>query len=1176
MCPYKIEAARSYFRASQRLLLLAYLAAIAFTARIIFNPAQTAAQSGDQPLLTAGVPLTRELSGGQSHSYKVTLATSQYLQVSVDQRGCDVAVVLLGPDGAVRAEADFDSGQRGQEILSLVTTVACDCKLEVKSKSKTAGRYILKMDSLRKAMPQDADRVATYRLQMEARRLHSQETAETMQQAAGKYEAALASWKNLGDQAGQAAVLLDSGSLYFDLADAKKSLDAWDQSLGLWHLLGRHTEEARALSNLGLLSYAKGEKEKALEQYNQAMAIHRAEGDRFWEAETMNRIGWVYNAMDEWQRAIEQHNLALPIRREVGDREGEAVTLNDLGRAYDILGEKQRAVEFFEQALRLSPADENPEGAAQILIRLGVVYDSTGESQKALDAYGQALNLLEKVGNRRALATALNNVGLTNANLGDYGRAIEYYDRSLKLSRELGLGVGAATTLHNIGLVYRATGQMQQAIEYHTQALTSYKALNNRGGQALSLQALGAAYHEMGDERRALELLDQALTMRRTLNDRRGEAITLTSLGNVWAALGETQKAQDYLSQALPLHRAVANRSLEAETLLGLARAKYELGDAIEARTLLNQSLQLTESIRAKAPGQELRASYFATVQRRYELGIDLLMRMHQERHAKGAEGAEGADGANEQNLAALELSERARARSLLELLTESNADIRQGVDPALLQKERALQQRLNARAEAQTRFLSGKHTPDQATAVAAEITELSTQLNNARTQIHQTSPHYAALTQPQPLKAVEIQKLLDEDTLLLEFSLGEKNSYLWMVSPTAVVSHRLPPRAEIETAARKVYELLTARQPQPGLTEAQQLERVKTAEAEFPLQAAALGQMLLAPVAAQLGNKRLVIVASGVLEYLPFVMLPMAGDRSSVTGHQPLIANHEIINLPSASALAVLRRETASRKTATKTVAVLADPVFAANDPRVAAIAKTTKTKPVTLPPTPVINNSQSTADQTATDLNRAVRSFHFAQRGDLSRLAFSREEAEAILSFAPGTKGLKALSFAASRATAISAELGQYRIVHFATHGFLNSEHPELSGLVFSLVDETGKPQDGFLRLHEIYNMRLPADLVVLSACQTALGKQIKGEGLVGLTRGFMYAGAPRVVASLWQVNDLATAELMKLFYQGILKDGMRPAAALRSAQLAMMKQRRWASPYFWAAFTLQGEWR
>jgi CHAT domain-containing protein len=195
---------------------------------------------------------------------------------------------------------------------------------------------------------------------------------------------------------------------------------------------------------------------------------------------------------------------------------------------------------------------------------------------------------------------------------------------------------------------------------------------------------------------------------------------------------------------------------------------------------------------------------------------------------------------------------------------------------------------------------------------------------------------------------------------------------------------------------------------------------------------------------------------------------------------------------------------------------------------------------------------------------------------RGSIPRLPFSRQEADAILAVAPATASMKALGFTASRTTATSPELQQYRIVHFATHGLLNTEHPELSGLVLSLVDEQGRPQDGFLRLHDLYNLKLPADLVVLSACQTALGKEIKGEGLVGLTRGFMYAGAPRVVASLWRVSDSATAALMTHFYQGVLKQGMRPAAALRAAQLAMLKNKRWQAPYYWAPFVLQGEWR
>ena len=168
------------------------------------------------------------------------------------------------------------------------------------------------------------------------------------------------------------------------------------------------------------------------------------------------------------------------------------------------------------------------------------------------------------------------------------------------------------------------------------------------------------------------------------------------------------------------------------------------------------------------------------------------------------------------------------------------------------------------------------------------------------------------------------------------------------------------------------------------------------------------------------------------------------------------------------------------------------------------------------------------------------------------------------------------KALDFDASRETVLNADLSQYRIVHFATHSLLNNQRPELSGVVLSLVDASGRPRNGFLRLYDIYNLRLGADLVVLSACQTALGREIRGEGLIGLTRGFLYAGAARVVATLWEIDDRTTAELMKHFYQGMLVHGKRPAVALRDAQVAMWRTRGWESPYYWAAFTLQGEWQ
>jgi len=270
---------------------------------------------------------------------------------------------------------------------------------------------------------------------------------------------------------------------------------------------------------------------------------------------------------------------------------------------------------------------------------------------------------------------------------------------------------------------------------------------------------------------------------------------------------------------------------------------------------------------------------------------------------------------------------------------------------------------------------------------------------------------------------------------------------------------------------------------------------------------------------------------------------------------------DHEIINEPSASALALLMSETASRKQASNAIAVFADPVFEADDPRMSSA------KP---------RDEVMTAQMLESDSQRALRDVGFTGEGrHIPRLQASKEEAEAIMSLTPWREGFTAIGFEANRATAMRPDLGNYRIVHFATHGLLNDEHPELSGVVLSLFDQKGQPQDGFLRLHDIYNLKLPVDLVVLSACNTGLGKDVRGEGLIGLTRGFMYAGASSVVASLWKVDDEATAELMRLFYGFMLRDGLSPAAALRKAQVTMSQQKRWQSPYYWAGFVIQGQY-
>jgi len=946
-----------------------------------------------------------------------------------------------------------------------------------------------------------------------------------------------------GESVFREAELLENGTL-----EAKrKSIEKYYEALELYRRASDRNGEAQTLNNIGGVYWSLGEMRKALETFNEALPISRAISDRRVEAETLHNIGLVYQLLGEMQKALEKYNEALPIRRALGDRSGEATTLSNISALYQSLGEMRKALEKSNEALPIMRAVDDRRGEAYTLSHIGTVYRSLGEMQQALEKYNEALPILRAVGDRTGEAFTLSNIGTVYLSLGEMQKALEKYNEALPLSRAVGDRRGEAQTLHNIGLVYRSLGEMQKALEKFNEALPIRRAVGDRSGEAGTLVSIGIVYWSLGENQKALEKYNESLPILQAVGDRRVKAITLNNIGTVYWPLGEMQKALEKYKEALPILQAVGDRNGEATTLRGIARVEQKGGNLSQARQAIEQAVSLIESLRTNIAGQELRASYLASRQDFYQSYIDILMQMHKHNPAAAFDAT------------ALAVGERARARSLLELLTEARADIRQGVDSSLLERERSLQQRLNARAAAQVSLLNRKHTPEQADAAAKEIAAIIAEYEEVQGQIRARSPRYAALTQPQPLGLTEIQQqALDENTLLLEYALGEKRNYLWLVSQRSIDSYDLPPRAEIEAATRRVYELLIVR-PKRGAPP----------DPQFIAQAETLSRMLLGPVASQLSGKRLVVVAPGALAYLPFAALPAPEDKKRPAGdYEPLIAKYEVVSIPSASVLAVIRRETAGRQRAAQSVAILADPVFEESDPRLdeAKNGNSSGKTPAT-----------RAADAEYSDLTRAIRTMNFPDaRAGFVRLPFSRYEADNIIALAPKGTGLKATDFNASRALALSGQLSQYRILHFATHGLLNSERPELSGLVFSLLDREGKPQDGFLRLHEVYNLQLNADLIVLSACETGLGKEIKGEGLIGLTRGFMYSGAPRVVASLWNVDDLATAELMKLFYQRMLKDGLPAGASLRAAQIELSRQKRWASPYYWAGFVLHGEWK
>ncbi len=879
----------------------------------------------------------------------------------------------------------------------------------------------------------------------------------------------------------------------------------------------------------------------ALEKYQSAVPLFQAAGDTYRRALTLLSLGITHFQLNEVRKALEYFNETLAIAVSLDNRRLEAGTETFVGGMLDILGDVDKALDHHQRALKLARENGSQAAEGSALTNIGKIYNDVAEWQKALEFYSQALPIFRALRNGQNEALALNNIGIAYYELGELQKALDYLQQSLPLLRAAGNKNAEAYTLLNIGRVYRRSGEFQKALAQFSQAQALQQQTGNRAQEAESLDDTGIAYSALGQHEKALDYHRQAVQILRSVGNVRREAMALRSLGDTYTLLNKPEKAIEHFTQALSLFRSISDLSYEATTLKGLARAEQKRGDLEAAHKNIAASIALIETVRSRSGSLTLRASYRALVEEAYEFYIDLLMQRHTQNPAQGF-AAE-----------ALTANERGRARSLVERLSEASLDIREGIDPALIEKERDLKRVMNAKAQREMQLKARKAGPEDIATLKKEISALEDEYQQVQAAIRKSSPQYAALTQPQPLGLKEIQHQLDADTVLLEYSLGESRSFLWAVTPDSLKSFELPKRAQIEMLAREVSESLGARSVvQSFETSEQRRTRIAEADAKFKQLNAELSRMILAPAAAEFGKKRLVVVLDGALNYVPVAALSLAANR-------PIILDHEIVGLQSASAFAVQRQNLSNRELAPKTVAVIADPVFSSNDAR--------------------LKTGGSQGDTSGAGSTRIIEhTSGGVGNGQLSipRLPFTRWEADQILAVAPRQSSLKALDFGANRSIATSDELSKYRYVHFATHGYLDKDRAGFSAIVLSMVDAQGKPQDGFLRTHDIYNLKLPAELVVLSACETGLGKDIKGEGLEGLTRGFMYAGARRVIVSLWNVNDKATATLMQRLYAGMLRQNKTPGAALRAAQIEMLRMRPWQSPYFWAAFVMQGEWR
>lgn len=879
----------------------------------------------------------------------------------------------------------------------------------------------------------------------------------------------------------------------------------------------RRLAEARAALARGDRRSDQGRTEEAVEAWSEALPLLEPGSPA--EATTSWKRGEALAQVGELREAEAQLGAAVGLFAGLDDRLGQARAWTDLGSVRESLGHLDGAIDAHRRALALYRELQIPQGVATAQHNLAGARAAQGDVAAAVDGFRQALAVWQELGRPGAEAMTLQALGDLYTRLGRFQEARAFLERAderaaaLDVDSQLDVRMGLAWLGFLEGDPGAALAELDRAVALARGSGGAVRLASLLGRRASVLQEMGRI-----DEARMGHL--EALRLAESSGARRGAAHTRSNLGWLELEAGNAAEAREWLTDAARELESLGDPRGEIFARVGLGRLHRAAGRLETARGELERAVRLVEAARADIPGA-LSRSYFLDT--RFDAFQELAL---VELEIAGALAGHGT------GRRALEVVERSRARGLLDALRGEGHRQREEDRRRLLLEVNALEAR---RLQIAATGLRDPRLAELEEAIRLRLLEAE--------RLEGTLPEVAASAHS--LEVDGMQALLDDETLLVVYLLAEPESYAWTVGRRDVALHRLPGRSEIERRARTVLD---------------RLGRVQEATSGLSLDLAleSLARAVLDPLTERLeAAGRLAIVTDGALLAVPFSALPRLHGTSE---RRTLVEDFEVVGLPSATVLDWQRRALAGRSEAEGVVAVLSDPVFGSGDPRVRKGGSDPRQDP----------GAGSAA--LPADLARSMEDLDLLL---LPRLPGTATEADAIERLAVPGGHWSAAGFEATKEAVTGGDLGRYRVLHFATHGLLHPDQPELSGLVMSLVHPDGSPRDGFLRAYEVADLDLPAELAVLSACQTGLGREFRGEGMVGLPQAFFQAGVRRVVVSRWKVNDPSTAAMMEHFYRGLWHEGLTPSAALRRAQLAVRAEERWSSPYYWAAFQVQGDW-
>ena len=888
--------------------------------------------------------------------------------------------------------------------------------------------------------------------------------------------------------------------------------------------------------------------------------------------------------------ALVQLQKALQLFTSSNNAGGIAATHNELGDLYLRQGQYAVALDHYQKAFDgfVNIKKPNVQPASNEVARVAGSDAAAGVNAAAsiADDKFNANLMLAKIGDVNF------RLGKTSEALGAYSRMDVKKPESAaaKVTRRFG-GLGAIVGSIQTGNVSISapTSAITMALEAKKE-LDEYRTSIVYSSYELGVGRIAFVGNDLETARKhfqnALDAAGSSLAGVAKLGQvRRFRAAARTSLGDVLLKQGKFKDASKFYSDAKKGAQDDKRLDLMWPAQRGLGRSLWlqaaQEKDVKKATSLRDsalsnyrESLATIETLRqGSLQADEARTTFLTTIKDVFDEATSANAEMA---IGTSAPGSPLSGKALEYAAEAFRISEQSRARSLLDLLSETESAITEGVPADLLKRKQENLDRQQDIADLLTGVsISNEELKKKPSELDAELEKLQTEYEEIENGIRTASPRYASLTSNQPLTLADTQaKVLDDQTVLLEYSLQSDSSYLWSVSKSSSSIFKLPGRSSIDKLATDLRAQLIPSKLQRRIVGIDVLEAdrglgIATSAPEdaaaFIAASNALYKVVIDPAGTALTDKRLMIVADGALNYIPFEVLLKSADSGDFSSLSYLVKTNEIVYSPSASVVAAIKQQ--RTKNAGRSMLIIADPVFNSNDARSRKGAPGTADAEVR-----GLGIQSALADVVGEPVPASAK----MEGLPLARLAGTRLEADQISKLAK-TSGAQAdlwLDLDANEDNLDTRDITKYRIIHVATHGLLNAERPQFTGVVLSLVGN--KTKDGFLRTDEVFNLRLGGPLVMLSACETGLGKEKRGEGVMGLTRAFMYAGAPTVGVSLWSVADRSTAELMTDFYRRLLTaNESSSSSALRGAQLAMIAGKKYSAPFYWAPFVLVGDW-